>query len=289
MARSKVKSLLLLKQIHSAVSQIKKGKLDKALQTLNKAEDSARKAKSTDALYYILFMRGGIFYTASRYDEALETYEKALDAGSELLNADPENVDYQHYMGTTLSNTGNLLKKKGENQRAAECYVRAREVYVNLLAKEPENVVFRSYAGENLNNYAGLLTDIGSFEEAYEILRQAIELYEKLFEESPDNLGYQAELAVALSQLGDCLTQQSPEKHDAAKSNLEKALAMQENILAQQPENENIKAAIALTRERLEKLEALEKVENRENLEKQEKVENPDVPVNGVKSENSEL
>ena len=32
---------------------------------------------------------------------------------------------------------------------------------------------------------------------------------------------------------------------------------MQENLLAQQPENENVKEAIALTRERLEKLERL--------------------------------
>jgi tetratricopeptide (TPR) repeat protein len=265
MSRSKVKSLLLLKQIHSAIAQIKKGKLDKALETLDKAEDSARKAKSTDVLYYILFMRGGIFYTTLRYDEALETYEKALDAGSELLKANPENTDYQHYMGTTLSNTGNLLKNKGENPQAAEYYTRARETYSNLLAKEPENAVFRSAAGENLNNYAALLTDMGSYEEACDVLRQAIELYEKLLEENPYNPGYQAELAVALSQLGNCLLRQGPEKYGAAKPNLEKALAMQENLLTQQPENENIKGAIALTRQRLEKLEIVEKQENLEN------------------------
>jgi Putative Zn-dependent protease, contains TPR repeats len=261
MSRSKVRNLLLLKQIHSAVAQIKKGKLDKALETLNKAEDSARKAKATDALYYILFMRGGIFYTESKYDEALETYEKALNAGSELLKTNPENIDYQHYMGTTLSNTGNLLKRKGENSQAAEYYVRARETYVNLLAKEPENVVFRSAAGENLNNYAALLMDMGSLEETCEVLNQAIEIYERLFEEKPDNLGYQAELAVALSQLGNCFIQQNPEKSDTAKQNLERALNMQENVLAQQPENGSIKDAIALTRQRLEKLGDLEKSE----------------------------
>ncbi len=257
MSRSKVKNLLLLKQIHSAVTQIKKGKLDKALETLDKAEKSANKTKSTDALYYILFTRGGILYSASKYDEALETYEKALDAGAELLKTDPENTDYQHYMGTTLSNTGNLLKKKGENHRAAEYYIRAREIYVNLLAKDPENAVFRSYAGENLNNYAALLTDTGSFEGACEILRQAIEIYGKLFEEKPDNPGYQAELSVALSQLGNCLIRQGPENNEAAKQSLERALVMQEDLLAQQPENENVKEAIALTRERLEKLERL--------------------------------
>jgi len=222
MSRSKVRNLLLLKQIHSAVTQIKKGKLDKALETLNKAEDSARKAKATDAVYYILFMRGGIYYTESKYDEALETYEKAIDAGSELLKANPENLDYQHYMGTTLSNTGNLLKSKGEKPQAVEYYTRAREIYIYLLAKDPENAVFRSAAGENLNNYAVLLTDLGSFEEACEILSQVIELYEKLLEKKPDNPGYQAELAVALSQLGNCLIQQGPEKSDTAKQSLEK-------------------------------------------------------------------
>ena len=219
MSRSKIKNLLLLKQIHTAVSQIKKGKLDKALETLDKAEKSARKSKSTDALYYILFTRGGILYSASKYDDALETYEKALDAGTELLKTDPENPDYQHYMGTTLSNTGNLLKKKGENDKAAESYSRAREIYISLLAQDPENVVFRSYAGENLNNYASTsLLKLAPLKKHARLLKEAIEIYEKLFEEKPDNLGYQAELSVALSQLGSCLMHQGPEKKDAANN-----------------------------------------------------------------------
>ncbi|MDQ1275712.1 MAG: hypothetical protein QG610_1287, partial [Euryarchaeota archaeon] len=176
MARSKIKNLILLKQIHSAVSQIKKGKLDKALETLDKAEKSARQSKSTDALYYILFTRGGILFSAKEYDQALETYERALDAGSDLLKTDPENVDYQHYMGTTLSNTGNLLKKKGEMDKAAEFYSRARKIYSELIAQNSENALFRSYTGENLNNYGTLLTETGSFDNACEVLREAVEM-----------------------------------------------------------------------------------------------------------------
>jgi tetratricopeptide (TPR) repeat protein len=254
MSRSKVKNLLLLKQIHSAVSYIKKGKLDKALETLDKAEKSARKEKSTDTLYYILFTRGGILFTASKYDAALETYEKTLEAGTELLKTDPENPDYQHYMGTTLSNTGNLLREKGENDRAADCYTRAREMYINLVARNPENAVFRSYAADNLNNYAAFLIITGSFERACEILKESVEIYEKLFEEKPENVGYQAELSVALSQLGSCLIELDPEKKDTAKQNLDKALVLQESLLTQQPDNEKIKDAISLTRKRLESL-----------------------------------
>jgi tetratricopeptide (TPR) repeat protein len=254
MSRSKVKNLLLLKQIHSAVTQIKKGKLDKALETLDKAEKSARQAKSTDALYYILFTRGGILYSAKEYDQALGIYEKALEVGSELLKTDTENADYQHYMGTTLSNTGNLLRKKGEMEKATESYSCARKIYSDLITKNPENSVFRSYAGENLNNYGALLTESGSLDTACEVLKEAAETYEKLLEDKPDNLGYQAELSVALSQLGRCLKQKEPEEAETAKTNLERALKMQENLLAQQPENEKIKEAITLTRERLEGL-----------------------------------
>jgi tetratricopeptide (TPR) repeat protein len=254
MSRRKVKNLLLLKQIHSAVSDIKKGKLDKALETLDKAEKSARKEKSVDTLYYILFTRGGILFTASKYDAALETYEKALEAGSELLKTDPENPDYQHYMGTTLSNTGNLLREKGEYDRADNCYVRARGIYLNLVTHNPDNTVFRSYAADNLNNYAALLTTTGSLEKAAETLKESTEIYEKLFEERPDNIGYQAELSIALSQLGICLIQQNSENKDTAKKSLERALTLQENLLTQQPENEKIKEAISLTRIRLEGL-----------------------------------
>jgi len=254
MARSKVKNLLLLKQIHSAVTQIKKGKLDKALDTLDKAEKSARQAKSTDALYYILFTRGGILYSAKEYDQALETYERALEVGSELLKTDPENADYQHYMGTTLSNTGNLLRKRGEADRAAKSYSSARKIYSDLIKKDSENAVYLSYAGENLNNYGSLLMEADSPDSACEILKEGVGIYEKLFEEKPDNLGYQAELSVALSQLGSCLKQQGPGEAEIAKKTLERALKMQENLLSQQPDNEKIKEAIILTGERLEGL-----------------------------------
>ncbi|MDQ1251082.1 MAG: hypothetical protein QG646_151 [Euryarchaeota archaeon] len=251
MSRSKVKNILLLKQIHSAVSYIKKGKLDKALETLDKAEKSARKEKSTDTLYYILFTRGGILFTALKYDAALETYEKAIEAGTELLKNDPENPDYQHYMGTTLSNTGNLLREKNEYDRAADYYIRAREIYINLVTRNPENAVFRSYAADNLNNYAAFLNIIVSLEKACEVLKESIDIYERLYEEKPDNIGYQAELSIALSQLGNCLIQMGLENKDDAKLNLEKALVLQENLLTQQPENEKIKEAISLTRNRL--------------------------------------
>ena len=258
-ARNKVKNLLLLKQIHTAVSQIKKGKLDKALETLDKAESAARKAKSADALYYILFTRGGILYSAAKYDDALEIYEKALIAGEELLKSDPESADYQHYMGTTLSNVGNLLKKKGEDSRASEFYFRSREIYIRLMAQDPKNSVFQSYAGENLNNYATFLAEIGSLEEAGKIQKEAIEIYENLLEENSENVGYQVELSVALSNLGSLLLMQYPEKNDiakqdAAKQNLKRALEIQENILSQQPDNEKIKGEIELTRKRLENL-----------------------------------
>lgn len=254
MSRSKVRNILLLKQIHSAVSQIKKGKLDKALETLDKAEKSARQSNSIGALYYILFTRGGILYSAKEYDQALETYKRALEAGSDLLKSDPENEDYQHYMGTTLSNTGNLLKKKGEINKAEEYYSRARKIYSELTVKDPQNALFKSYAGENLNNYGEMLMDSGSLDKACEILGEAVDVYETLYKEKPDNLGYQAELSVALSHLGNCLKQQGPEKAGDSKENLEKALEMQEKLLGQQPENEKIKEAIALTKGRLERL-----------------------------------
>jgi len=221
MTRSKVKNLLLLKQIHKAVAQIKKGKLEKALESLDRAEKSARSSNSTDALYYILFTRGGILYSAKKYDDALETYEKALEVGGALLEKDPENSDYQHYMGTTLSNMGNLLKSKGDAPRAAESYALSRDIYEKLLVQDPENSVFRSYAGENLNNYGTLLAETASY---------------------------------ADGQLGNCLKQMGPERAEEAKEKLEKALKMQEALLNEQPENEKIKEAITLTRERLEDL-----------------------------------
>ena len=256
MFRNKVKNLFLLKQIHSSVSLIKKGKLDKALEALDKAEKSARKAQSSDALYYILFTRGSIFYTSKEYDSALETYEKALEVGSKLLETEPENAEYKHYMGTTISNIGNLHKQKGESQAAAEAYSGAREIYVSLLAQYPENVVYRTYAGENLHNYGTLLLETYSFEKASEILREASEIYENLLLEKTEDSGYQIELSIILSQLGHCLKQLDNGKTEEAKQNLEKALKIQEKLWEEQPENEKIKEILSFTKTHLEEFQS---------------------------------
>jgi len=45
-----------------------------------------------------------------------------------------------------------------------------------------------------------------------------------------------------------------PEKAEEAREKLEKALEIQETLLKDQPDNEKIKEAITLTRERLEGL-----------------------------------
>ena len=70
---------LTTRELTNASSLVEKGKYEKALEKLNKAEKLAEKAKSPDLLCRVLLHKGEILDSMDNPYEALLLYEKALE------------------------------------------------------------------------------------------------------------------------------------------------------------------------------------------------------------------
>ena len=70
---------LTVRELMNASSLFEKGKYEKALEKLNKAEKLAEKAKSPDLLCRVLLHKGEVMDAMDNPDEALVLYEKALE------------------------------------------------------------------------------------------------------------------------------------------------------------------------------------------------------------------
>lgn len=79
---------------------------------------------------------GNLFYNTGRFLQAKNCYELCLSIFQNLLQTDPENVEYQSSVGGTLNNLGALLRNMGRIEEAKQRYEKALE----MRQKNPENI-----------------------------------------------------------------------------------------------------------------------------------------------------
>ena len=113
-----------------------------------------------------------------RIEEAKQRYEGALIIYGTLLSTDPENVEYQSYVGMTLYNLGNLLSKTGRIEEAKQRYEGALKIRETLLSTDPGNVGYQSDVGMALNNLGILLSDMEKYDDALKLYERALDVIE---------------------------------------------------------------------------------------------------------------
>jgi predicted negative regulator of RcsB-dependent stress response len=64
---------------------------EKALKTLEKAEEAAYQAKTNDIYLYVQSLKGHLMKTGGAYEEALNIHSLAIKDAEELLSKDPDN------------------------------------------------------------------------------------------------------------------------------------------------------------------------------------------------------
>ena len=77
------------KRFNESLDMTQAGKLEEALEFLQKAEKAAREAENGVVLLHTLKLRGQILESLGRLEEALETYTSALKTNEELLETYP--------------------------------------------------------------------------------------------------------------------------------------------------------------------------------------------------------
>ncbi len=218
---------------------IQAGKLEEALESLQKAEKVAREAENDVVLLHTLKLRGQILESLGRLEEALETYTFALKTNEELLETDPEDELYLDLFQMNLNNIGNLgniFRRTGNSQASKQSYETGLEICQKRLESQPENDYYQMYCGNTFNNLGELLAGMGQTEEAKENYEKALKIYEKLLKDFPGDFEYLSDKVMTLNNLGTLFSEEG--QKEEAKENFKKALKILESLSKDFPENQ---------------------------------------------------
>ncbi|WP_048065299.1 tetratricopeptide repeat protein [Methanosarcina acetivorans] len=113
----------------NASTLFEKGKYEKALEKLNKAEKLAEEAKSSDLLCRTLLHKGEVMDAMDKPGEALMLYEKALGISSNLFLNEPQDSSYQIYLYNSIGLIGKNLEDRDSFSAAEKSYERTNKYF----------------------------------------------------------------------------------------------------------------------------------------------------------------
>jgi tetratricopeptide (TPR) repeat protein len=231
------------------------GRLEEAMESLQKAEKAAYEVKDGAILIHTLKLRGQVLQSLGKLEEALETYTISLKASEKLLETDQENELYLDLFQISLNNIGNLgniFRKMGKFRFSKQSYETGLEICQKRLEFQPENDFYQMYAGNTLNNLGELLAGMGQVEKAKEYYEKALKIYENLLKDYPGDLEHLSDKVMTLNNLGTLFSEKG--QKEEAKDNFKKALEILESLSKDYPENRKVMEELGLTREKLGKL-----------------------------------
>jgi serine/threonine protein kinase/tetratricopeptide (TPR) repeat protein len=178
----------------------------------------------------------------ARPREAEEAYRRALRLWEKLTEAFPDEPDYRHSLGGTLSNLGLLRKVQGDLTQARQLVQRAVEEQEAARKLNPRHPQYRLYLCNHLTILAQLLDGAGEAEGAVKVARRAVDVQEKLVADWPDVRVFRRSLAYAYDILAQLLVDRNPKE---AESLALRATAIVEQEIHDYPEVAAIRGHMA--------------------------------------------
>lgn len=176
---------------------IEKGDYTQALERADKAQKLAEKAKVPDLIHGALMAKGEALDAACRLEEALETYERALDFSSDRFSSDSGNIRHQEILydtisklGETLDEFGSVIKAQQVCKKAEEHFEMVLEAYERLLANNPDNSEYLFNYSKTMGNIWACYTLAEDLEKQIPLVPSIVQAYGKIIEsdsEDPEN------------------------------------------------------------------------------------------------------
>ncbi len=169
-----------------------------------------------------------------KVDAAKEGYRAALEIAGQLVEREPDNLEFRDSLATCLDNQGLLFRQTGDLAAARQSHERALEVLAPLIAvasPSPEHVV--TTAGAH-NNLALVLGDLGERELARRHLEQAIALRQPLIDDGNAEPRIRRDQAIGCNNLGSLLANGS--EFDAARKLYGSGVKLADQLAAEFPE-----------------------------------------------------
>ncbi|MDD4498033.1 MAG: tetratricopeptide repeat protein [Methanosarcinaceae archaeon] len=220
-----------------------------ALESLQKAEEAAQKAKANDILIHTLNVRGQLMLNLGALDEAVQICGQTSKIFAELSTKGPENDFFQQCLQMNLNNietAGNMFSNMGRFPQAKNAYETGLSISQKMLDLLHQDTFCINYTATVLNSLGVLfIRDMGCPEEANIRFEKALEIYESLLKNDPENVGYQSDVAMTLNNLGTLLSDIG--RLEDAKGRYEKALEIYESLLKNDPENVGYQSYVGTT------------------------------------------
>jgi tetratricopeptide (TPR) repeat protein len=105
--------------------------------------------------------------------KAMSSYEKARDMQTQLLTADPKNVERLRYLSDTLNRIGMALHKQQQLDRSLEAYRKAIDIRGRLASLTPNDRESHRMLANTYMNIGLLEVERGNYDEARRNLEQA--------------------------------------------------------------------------------------------------------------------
>jgi tetratricopeptide (TPR) repeat protein len=178
----------------NASSLFEKGKYEKALEILNKAEELAEKAKSPDLKCRVLLHKGEVMNAMGKPREAVDLYEKALELSSRLFLRESQDSSTQSCLYNSIGLIANTIKEADNSSEAKKSYERINEyfkeifdVYDRMIAKQPENTEYLLNYLKTLLNFTGYSSIFNKAEKQTSLINNTLETFKKILNLQPED------------------------------------------------------------------------------------------------------
>lgn len=221
---------------------IEKGDYTQAFEKAEKAEKLAEKAKVPDIIHWALMAKGEALDAASRLEEAVESYEKALDLSTDLFLEDTENIRNQKIVYDTIGKLGKTLDELDNVTKAQQVCIKAEKrfekvlaAYEKLLANNPENSEYLSSYLKTMGNVWACYVVAKDLEKQIPLVPGIVQAYGKIIESQPEDLELFLRLDSLVNKFGEACLEDG--LFEEAKRVYEQVHVVYKNIYEKYPEN----------------------------------------------------
>lgn len=166
---------------------------------LNRGDFNTNEVRSEQVVLYRL--RGLIFRSTQKREEAVEACESALQLADALVQSEPIRSEYQMDRANVLGLLGDLHRESRRLDKAEKYLQDGKAVLEQLLAKEPTDVDLQFNAAALTVNLGLTYANLNRLEEAQAQYSRAIDLYGTLVRAHPSMPYYKWRLARAINNV----------------------------------------------------------------------------------------
>ncbi|MEZ4360357.1 MAG: protein kinase [Kofleriaceae bacterium] len=178
---------------------------------------------------------GTVYEARGESAQSLVEYRAAARQRDSLLEAEPDNVEWQAGLVNVQTEIAALQRDLGDLASSIATYESTLPLAEALLRRDPTNTAWRRDRGNLLADFGFALMAAGRYQDALDRFDQAHDNHRELVTVDPANTAWQSDLSRFSTRAGDAL--QYLGRYDEARDRFEEARRLRGELSARDPKN----------------------------------------------------